>query len=267
MCFILKTSYCITMLYSRSSDLNVAYYECSKVTLTCPVKATTYGYYPNIPASLFFMSFFAILLVLCFVFGIRSRTWSYTIALAMGLILETCGYAGRVLLSHNPWNSAGFQLQIICLIIAPCFIAASVYLTLKGLVLHFGPQHSLLKAKLYPIIFVGCDIGSIVLQAVGGGIAAVAGNKRNNYLLHTGDGIIVAGIAFQVFTMSVFGVLTAIFYWRFRKAGEPLSSSSDPEKDSSRIKTFCVAILVAYITILVRCIYRYGLEVVVVERH
>lgn len=170
-------------------------------------------------------------------------------------------------MSNNPWNKGGYQLQIICLILAPSFIAASVYLTLKSLVLHFGQQHSVIQARLYPLIFVGCDVGSIVLQAIGGGIAAVAGNKRDMELLHKGNGLIIAGIAFQVFTMVIFGVLAVLFFVRCRKAGKRLSNSGvssplgDPEKRKSPV-LFCTGIVVAYTAILIRCIYRYDLYLI-----
>jgi hypothetical protein len=241
----------------KSTNGTYAYYLCNEVSILCPVAATTYGYYPNNAANLFFVAWFAILLILCLFFGIRSRNWWYTIGLGIGLVLETGGYVGRHMMTSNPWSHSGFQLQIVCIVLGPSFIAASIYLTLKHLVLYFGPQHSLLKAKLYPIVFIGCDIGSISLQAIGGGIAAVAGNKHNGPLLKTGDGLIVAGIAFQVFTMSVFGLLAAIFYVKYRRSGDHISSNELEKRNNPR--TFCIAVGVAYVTILVRCIYRYGL--------
>lgn len=238
-------------------------YDCTAISAACPVTATTYGYLPNVPANLFFAALFAALLLLCLFLGIRSRIWAYTIALAIGLALELAGYVGRYEMSKNPWDKGPFQLQIVGIILAPSFMAASIYLTLKGLVLHFGPQHSLIKAKLYPIIFVGCDFGSIVLQAIGGGIAAVAGNKKDTKLLHTGNGLIIAGIAFQVFTMTIFGILATAFFIRYKKAGKHQSDSgiSSPTGDLEKKKSptiFCCAIAFAYTTIMIRCIYRYA---------
>lgn len=80
--------------------------------------------------------------------------------------------------------------------LAPSFLAAGVYLTLKHMVLYCGPEHSKLKARLYAWVFIGCDFGSIVLQALGGGIAAAAGDRDSDpSLLDAGNGLTVARIA------------------------------------------------------------------------
>lgn len=68
------------------------------------------------------------------------------------------------MMNKNPWNDNAYQLQIIAIILAPTCIAASVYMTLKHMIIHFGQQYSVLRARNYPLIFVGCDIASLVLQ-------------------------------------------------------------------------------------------------------
>lgn len=50
------------------------------------------------------------------------------------------------------------------------------------------------------------DLGSIILQAIGGGVAAAAGDRgddRDQVLLDAGNGLIIAGIGFQIATMTV----------------------------------------------------------------
>ena len=196
------------------SDFRPSYKTCFEVTARCPVEATTYGYIPDLGANAFFAAFFGILLCIALVTGIRSKTWSYTIFLGVGLLGETLGYVGRLIMHGNVWNSSAYQvrklsnkkiqywlskLQICCLVLAPSFIAGAIYLTVKHLVLYCGPQYSRLKPRLYPWVFVGCDLGSIVLQAVGGGLAASAGKKSSLKLLNAGNGLIVAGISFVSF--------------------------------------------------------------------
>ncbi|KAH6663660.1 RTA-like protein [Halenospora varia] len=166
-------------------------------------------------------------------------------------------------MSQNPWNSGGFQMQIICLILAPSFIAASIYLTLKHLVLYFGPEHSWLPARLYPWVFVGCDIGSIIIQAAGGGIAAAARNKNDPGLLNAGNNLMIAGIAFQVVTMALCGILVISFSFRYKKSKKTTvktkseySEARGDQEQQRKLTIFCVSILLAYITILIRRIYR-----------
>ncbi|GAQ02774.1 sphingoid long-chain base transporter RSB1 [Aspergillus lentulus] len=230
-----------------------SYSTCTEVSPLCPVEATTYGYYPNLAGNVFFTVFFGILALFQLGIGIYYRTWTFMVAVAVGAILELAGYIGRVLMHSNPWNSSAFKLQIVCLVLAPTFVAAGIYLTLKHIILALGPEHSRLKPALFTWIFIGCDVGSLILQAAGGGVAAAAGNT-NVKLLKAGDDIIIAGIAFQVATMSVCGFLGLEFFIRYWKRGPGLSG----EKTSlgRDIKWVIVGEVLAYFTVLIRCIYR-----------
>ncbi|ORY04386.1 RTA1 like protein-domain-containing protein [Clohesyomyces aquaticus] len=239
--------------------------HCLEISPKCPVNATLYGYYPNMGANAFLCALFAVCCIVTIVVGIMTRTWTYTLALGIGTFLEAAGYAGRVIMHNNPWSQSGFKLQICCLVLGPSFVAAAIYLTLKHFVLYCGPEHSLIKARLYPWIFVGCDFGSIVLQACGGGMAA-AGGTTNKKLIDGGNNLIVAGIAFQVATMAVCGVFVLIYIWRYRKAsavhdmsGEKSAYHLDKEngnKGLGKVKIFAAMVTLAYTTILIRCIYR-----------
>ena len=194
------------------------------------------------------------------------------IVVGLGTFGEAVGYGGRIMMYNNPWSGAGFKIQICCLVLAPSFLAAGIYVTLKHMVLYCGPEHSRLMPRLYPWVFIGMDFGSIVLQAIGGGVASAAtvGNKRDKGLLDAGNGLIVAGIAFQVATMAVCALLMADYFRRFHRAKKASMSAtamdgapgSEWEKNRSdpRVKRnfriFCVAIGIAFITIFIRCVYR-----------
>lgn len=239
--------------------------QCTEVTPQCPAIATTYGYYPILSINAFFLALFGLCCLATLTIGIWTKTWTYTIALGVGTLLETAGYAGRILMNGNPWSDSGFRLQIVCLILGPSLVAAAIYLTLKHFVLYCGPQYSPLKPRLYPWVFIGCDIGSIVLQACGGGIAASGGNS-NIKLLNAGNNLIIAGIAFQVATMAGCGLLVLVYILRYRKRA-PLKGQVD-EKSAyqlskehgtvslGRVKLFAAVVALAYFTVLIRCIYR-----------
>ena len=80
-------------------------------------------------------------------------------------------------------------MQIVCLTIAPAFLAAGIYLTLSRIVITFGPENSHIKPLSYPRIFIPCDIVSLLLQAIGGGMASVASHQDKSP--ETGDHIMV----------------------------------------------------------------------------
>ena len=90
-------------------------------------------------------------------------------------------------------------MQIVCLTIAPAFLAAGIYLCLSRIVITFGPENSRIKPLSYPRIFIPCDFLSLMLQAAGGGIASAASHQDKNPVV--GDNIMVAGLSVQVITM------------------------------------------------------------------
>ncbi|RHZ47503.1 hypothetical protein CDV55_101538 [Aspergillus turcosus] len=232
-----------------------SYRTCTEVSPICPVEATTYGYYPNLGGNIFFAVFFGILALFQLGIGIYYRTWTFMVGVAAGAILELAGYIGRVQMHSNPWNSSAFKLQIVCLVLAPTFVAAGIYLTLKHIILALGPEHSRLKPQLFTWIFIGCDVGSLILQAAGGGVAAAAGSTDRK-LLQAGDDIIITGIAFQVATMSVCGLLGLEFFIRYWRRGPGFASEKALTSLGRNIKWVIVAEVLAYFTVLIRCVYR-----------
>lgn len=228
---------------------------CTQVSLECPVSATTYGYYPSLGGNTFFAVFFGLAGIAHTMLGIRTRSWTFLIALGIGTFMESAGYIGRILMHYNPWSTPGFRLQIFCLILAPTFIAAGIYLTLKHIIIDVGPQYSRVKPRLFTWVFIGCDVASIVLQAAGGGVVNSAGDDM--HWMQAGNHIIIAGIAFQVATMSVCGVLAVDFFiaaWRdgcWRVKPEVARN-----RQARRTWMIFGAEAMAYITVLIRCIYR-----------
>lgn len=169
---------------------------------------------------------------------------------------------------NNPWSQSGFEMQICCLVLAPSFLAAGIYLTLKHMVLYLGPEYSRMKARWYPWIFIGSDLGSIIIQAIGGGVAASAKNGAQKKLLDAGDALIITGIALQSVTMFVCGSVILDFVLRRRKArsNKEETEASNMEAETLpndvhttsplRFRIFCWANGFAFLTILIRCLYR-----------
>ena len=153
-----------------------------------------------------------------------------------------------------------------------------------------------MRASWYPWVFVGTDFFSIVIQAVGGAVSATAtgGSTVNSSLLDVGSGLLTAGVAFQAANMAFCGGLMVIYWWRYRKdaggraeraqleetrrsseatvegqSGSEVTpeSTEEPTKKTPQynmgpppkagdLKKFIWALLVAYIAVLIRCIYR-----------
>lgn len=181
------------------------------------------------------------------------------------LLTPRIGYIGRIFLKDNPWNSGAFQLQICCIILAPTFICVSVYLTLKHIAINLAPSLSRLRPRWYPIIFLPADLTCLIVQAIGGGIAAAAG-RDNAALQRGGNQAIIAGVALQVVVLLIFGGLSLDYFLRVRKyMGSAAAQGTDGLRlwNDAKFRKFGMAVSGAFATILVRCIYRY----VIYPRH
>lgn len=174
--------------------------------------------------------------------------------MCLGCAAEALGYAGRVILNNNPYDSVGFQIQICCLIIAPAFIAAGIYVTLKHFTITFGESWSRLRPAWYTYIFITGDIFSLVLQGAGGGIAATA--DAGSSLLDLGTNLMITGVVFQVVILFVFGFLFVEYTIRTYRRADRLTAESLALLADIKFRLFVGGILVAYLGIFTRCVYR-----------
>lgn len=265
--------------------------DCTEVSEQCPVEATVLGYYPNLGSGYFFTIMFGLCLIGSVVLGVKGRMWSYTAAITCGLILETAGsyltltktplplyflpvkmsinesnqttcdpgYVGRIILNDNPWDSGAFQLQICAIILGPTFICVSVYLTLKHAAIALNPDLSRIPPAWYPRIFLPADLTCLIVQAIGGGIAAAAGHDKPD-LQETGNRMIIAGIVLQVIVLGIFGGLGLDYLMRaarFMRTNQAMGTSGYQVWTNFRFRLFAYAISGAFLAIFIRCIYRY----------
>ena len=172
------------------------------------------------------------------------------------LLTFTPGYVGRITLHSNPWSSNGFEIQICCLIIAPAFIAAGVYLTLKHIALELGANFSRIRPKFYTWIFCLADLLSLIIQGAGGGIAATADSGSN--MQKVGNDLMMAGIVFQVVTLIIFGTMVGNYALRVYAHRSELEPSAVKLMNATRFRLFVGGLTLAYITIFTRCIFRIG---------
>ncbi|KAK3343261.1 RTA1 like protein-domain-containing protein [Neurospora tetraspora] len=246
-------------LPASTSQFHPGYDTCTKVTAICRVEYTTLGYYPNEGVNIFLAIGFGLCAILTLGIGIWKRTWGYSIAITAGCILECAGYAARAVLSQNPWQASAFKTQIVSIILGPTLICIGLYLTLKHIISTLSPSLSPFRPKFYPLFFVPADVSCLVIQAIGGGIAAAAG-KDNYSLLQQGNRVIIAGIVLQVVVLATFGILSAIFLLRAKKHFRSFPEGEETQEKQTwtdkKTKMFLWAMAGAYSALLIRCIYR-----------
>jgi hypothetical protein len=230
---------------------------CVHISKECRIEDTTYGYRPNLGGNIFLAVVFGIAFFANIFLGIRFRIRAYAIVLTLGCLAQALGYIGRVGMYFRPFDAIPFQAQICCLIIGPAFNSAAIYLMLKHIVALFGAKWSVLKPKWYTIIFITADVVSLVLQAAGGGITATADFKDKD-TINMGNNIMMAGIAFQVVTLSIFAILATLFCVRRMRAltTNPLEGNSLQAWRTLRFRLFLGGLATAFMAIYIRCVYR-----------
>ncbi|GAA5974649.1 hypothetical protein JCM5350_001233 [Sporobolomyces pararoseus] len=209
-----------------------------------------YGYVPSLAAAVVFIIVFSLITIVQLGLVVRSKIWWLSI-LVVGGVGEILGWAGRLWSHENVYSLNAFLCQIIALILAPCFFSAGCYGLLGMLVRAIGPEFSPLRPSLYLIIFCILDFLAIVIQAVGGAMAAIA--LQNDKSSSTGSWIMVGGILIQLVGMISFCILGLIFARNVRK--------SATWRDKEVVRTGRIGVLgwgLVWISIwiLVRCIYR-----------
>ncbi|KAF7557888.1 hypothetical protein G7Z17_g258 [Cylindrodendrum hubeiense] len=207
-----------------------------------PGLSSAYGYVPSLAAGIVFDLIFAAAGIYHIVRSVqKKKATSYILAIAA--YIELVGWIGRTWSSKCAYNKIAFLLQITTLVVAPIFVAAAIYVALGSLIKAVGQQYSVIRPKVYLWLFLVVDVVSLLIQAGGGGLASGAANKGKD--TKPGANLMVAGIIFQLVSMTAFCILFAIFLWRTRHLvllkGQQL---------------VVYAMTISVVAVYIRCIYR-----------
>ncbi|KAJ5544521.1 hypothetical protein N7535_007080 [Penicillium sp. DV-2018c] len=224
---------------------------------TCPITEANVYYVPSLAGNVIFVAIFALLLVAQIVLGIRYRTWAYLAGLSGGLVLEVIGYVGRIQMHYNPFRFDPYLEYLICLTIGPAFISASIYICLGRIVLAYGESISRLRPRTYTIVFILCDLISLLLQAAGGAITSLADADEPD-LSQAGVNVMIAGLASQVVSLAIFMALCLDFAWKVHTNREELNPDTSIVRlrSSMKWKAFIAGLIIATITIFIRSVFR-----------
>lgn len=171
----------------------------------------------------------------------RSR---YFITFSVGLAFEVVGYIARNLSAKkNPYNLIYFIIQYFFIVTAPVFLAAGIYTILSALIHRLGRENSPLSPKAILWFFIASDTISTICQIAG---AALIGKKESDREdPTTANYILLGGLAYQVFTIGIFIILTAIVAFRARR-----------KISQARLTAFMAAFFAATLLIYLRTCFR-----------
>ena len=106
----------------------------------------------------------------------------------------------------------------------------------------------------YPLISVSCNILPFLLQGSGSILVATAIRHRSDP--KTGIRLVIAGLAFQIFTLILFGMLCLEFGLRAHINRHKVDPFTKVVHSLKRFRFFWVSLAHAYVLIIIRCIYR-----------
>ncbi|KAF7345895.1 putative RTA1-like protein [Mycena venus] len=239
-----------------------------------------YGYTPTEYICILFVALFGISTLLHIGQAIHYRMWWLFLSAILAGILETVGWGGRLWSSKSPQIFEAYEIQIVCTVIGvsiilysgailqrvpdrnamaqPTPLAAANFIVLGRIINRLGPVYSRLSPKLYTLLFLCCDIVSLIVQAVGGGMAATAVNENRDPT--KGGNIILGGIVFQMVTITVYVLCATEFllrYLRNRPIGhrlEPAPSTTAPLGRKMKVLVYALAFNTT--CLFIRAVYR-----------
>ena len=109
---------------------------------------------------------------------------------------------------------------------------------------YINPSLARFNPRLIYWVFITCDIISLVLQSIGGAMSSTSNGDSS-----VGVNIALAGLAFQVVTLTFFCIVVGDYAVRARHTVAKYGLNLN-------FKVFAAALSLAVLTIFVRCCYR-----------
>lgn len=174
-----------------------------------------YGYTPAFSLAVFAVVWFFLFLFVHLFQVIRHRNW-YFVTFPIGLLFEVIGYISRSLSAKkDPYHLLYFILNYFFIVTAPVFLAAGIYTILSALISRLGRQYSFLRPKAILWFFITSDVIATVVQISGASLIGVQESNRADPTW--ANNILLGGLAFQVFSLGIFVILTSTFLFRARR--------------------------------------------------
>ncbi|KAF7189313.1 Efflux pump himE [Pseudocercospora fuligena] len=201
-----------------------------------------YGYTPSLAVGVLGVVLFVIATAAHLYLLIRHRTWYFT-PMLVGTVMEVVGYVFRLLSSQqDPYSVPWFVVQYFFIVIAPVFFSAAIYTIVSIMINIYGHDHAPLPPKAILATFITCDVVATIVQIAGAALVGVAYSNQKNPTTY--NHILLAGLAFQVFSFAVFLIILA---WTLSKARNSPRSID---------KGFITGVIVATIAVYLRTCFR-----------
>jgi hypothetical protein len=146
---------------------------------------------------------------------------------------------------EDPYNLIFFVLDYFFIVTAPVFLAAGIYTILSILIRETtsGNRFSVVSPRLILGFFIASDVVSTVIQISGAVLVGIRESRRQDPAV--ANHILLGGLAYQVFAMSIFIVLSMTFVLRARHALK-----------SEGLSTFAAVFVLSTLMVYLRTVFR-----------
>ena len=233
--FLNKPGYADTTSSSSSSTTSKTQTKTSTPTQTVTATSTAsanslYPYTPSIPIGGVFSALYFLIAIYHFYLSVWkplisnsvNQKHKYTIPLSIASLISTLGFANRLPSVATEQSRGSFGLygvSQVCIIIAPIFICAALYLMISHLIRLCRPagneQNFLrLNPEVLGAVLVVSNVLCFLLQGAGTAIAASAGWKGDKATL--GKDLLLIGLVAQLTTLTLFLIVLGMFCVRVK---------------------------------------------------
>ncbi|GAQ07492.1 hypothetical protein ALT_4813 [Aspergillus lentulus] len=169
-----------------------------------------YSYYPSFGAAIAFSVLFGVLMVTHFVQATVYKA-GFVWVILMSAVWECVGFVVRTLSTRDQQDSTLATITQLFILLSPLWVNAFDYMVLARMIHFFVPDHRIgvFKPSMLAMIFVVLDLGSFVIQLIGG---SMAGPGADHDTMMKGIHIYMGGIGIQEFFIVLFLFIAIQFH-------------------------------------------------------
>ncbi|KAF7894519.1 uncharacterized protein EAF01_009970 [Botrytis porri] len=176
-----------------------------------------WNYVPSMAAAVIFIVLFIITTGLHTWRMFKTKSWFCT-AFFIGGLFEIIGYIGRAMAVNSTGKLLPYIIQSLFTLIAPAFLAASIYMTLGRIMRYVhGEHHSIIRINWLTKIFVIADLLTFLVQS------GASGLMFSDSTASLGQKIVLAGLILQIIAFGLFLFTALVFERRMRREPTPES--------------------------------------------
>ncbi|KAF9035021.1 hypothetical protein BDZ89DRAFT_1062273 [Hymenopellis radicata] len=219
------------------------------------IEGSFYGYVPDRATTIVFVVLYSISTVAHIGQAVKYRTWWMLGTAVLCGLLEILGWGARLWSSYDPGLAIPYEMGLACTILGPTPLLAANFVIMEHLINRLGSGYSRLTPKRYIILFFSCDALSLVVQAVGGGSAAMAVATDSN---PEKGGHIMLGVSYfrWVTTIAVYALCATEFFFRYFFDKPIPGRGSTRGHLTLKLKLSSGAVVFSTVLLFIRAVYR-----------